>query len=214
MWGYSMGFIINGFSVESRSYLFRWWRSRKHTQNLPTSHTGGSSLDLGAEGEPQAWQRYHSFCKKWLATQPKAVGTLQPGFELTLAYFLIQTQAAERGEAWPDTALRTTSHLERENRNFRRRHRQAGLFHSYDGLAAAVFKKPYPPAIPPIYFMNEDAVGEWYKRRRRERRITIGQKREICHVANGRNREQHTDLNRYDCPSSVSKGKPLSADAG
>jgi hypothetical protein len=49
---------------------------------------------------------------------------------LTLSFFLIQTLAAERGEAWPDTALCTTSHLERENRNFRRRLRQAVLFPS------------------------------------------------------------------------------------
>ena len=30
-----------------------------------------------ADGEPQAWQRYHAFCKKWQDSQPKAVTTLQ-----------------------------------------------------------------------------------------------------------------------------------------
>jgi transposase-like protein len=93
-----------------------------------------------AEGEPQAWQRYHAFCKQWNDSQPKAVRTLQRDFERTLAFFHAQTLAQERGEDWPLTHLRTTSHLERENRNFRRRLRQAVLFHSQDGLEAAVFQ--------------------------------------------------------------------------
>lgn len=93
-----------------------------------------------ADGEAQAWQRYHTFCKKWQATQPKAIATLQRDFERTLVFFQIQTQATERGEDWPLTHLRTTSHLERENRNFRRRLRQAVLFHSQAGLEATVFQ--------------------------------------------------------------------------
>jgi hypothetical protein len=93
-----------------------------------------------ADGEPQAWQTYHAFCKKWNASQPKAVATLQRDFERTLTFFQVQTQAIEQGEDWPLTHLRTTSHLERENRNFRRRFRQAVLFHSQDGLEAAVFQ--------------------------------------------------------------------------
>jgi putative transposase len=93
-----------------------------------------------ADGEPQAWQTYHAFCKKWNDSQPKAVATLQRDFERTLSFFQVQTQASERGEDWPLTHLRTTSHLERENRNFRRRFRQAVLFHSQEGLEAAVFQ--------------------------------------------------------------------------
>lgn len=93
-----------------------------------------------AEGEPQAWQRYHAFCKQWSDSQPKAVRTLQRDFDCTLAFFHVQTLAQERGEDWPLTHLRTTSHLERKNRNFRRRLRQAVLFHSLDGLEAAVFQ--------------------------------------------------------------------------
>lgn len=93
-----------------------------------------------ADGEPQAWQRYHAFCTKWHHEQPKAVRTLQRDFERTLVFFQVQTQALERGEDWPLIHLRTTSHLERENRNFRRRLRQAVLFHSRPGLEAAVFQ--------------------------------------------------------------------------
>jgi hypothetical protein len=93
-----------------------------------------------AEGEIQAWQRYHAFCNKWQSTQPKAVRTLQRDFELTLSFFEVEAQALERGEVWQPTCLRTTSHLERENRNFRRRLRLAVLFQSQQGLEAAVFQ--------------------------------------------------------------------------
>ncbi len=93
-----------------------------------------------ADCEPQAWLRCDAFCKKWQDSQPKAVRTLQRDFERTLAFYQVHAQAAERGEDWPLTGLRTTSHLERENRNFRRRFRQAVLFHSQQGLEAAVFQ--------------------------------------------------------------------------
>ncbi len=93
-----------------------------------------------ADGEPQAWQRYHAFCNQWTNSQPKAVTTLQRDFEHTLSFFQVQTLAQERGEDWPLTHLRTTSHLERENRNFRRRFRQAVLFHSQEGLESTVFQ--------------------------------------------------------------------------
>jgi putative transposase len=93
-----------------------------------------------ANGEPEAWQRYHAFCKKWHETQTKAVRTLQRDFELTLAFFDVQAQAASRDEIWSPTCLRTTSHLERENRNFRRRFRQAVLFQSKQGLETTVFQ--------------------------------------------------------------------------
>ena len=93
-----------------------------------------------ADGEPQAWQRYHAFCQKWNDSQSKAVRTLQRDFERTLTFFQVQTLAQEQGEDWPIIHLRTTSHLERENRNFRRRFRQAVLFHSLDGLEATVFQ--------------------------------------------------------------------------
>lgn len=93
-----------------------------------------------ADGEIAAWQGYHVFCKKWQASQPKAVRTLQRDFDRTLVFFQVQAQAQERGEDWPLVYLRTTSHLERENRNFRRRLRQAVLFQSQTGLEATVFQ--------------------------------------------------------------------------
>jgi len=99
-----------------------------------------ASLIWQANGEPQAWLRYRAFCKKWQESQPKAVRTLERDFERTLAFFGVQAQALERGDDWSPSCLRTTSHLERENRNFRRRFRQAVIFHSQQGLEAAIFQ--------------------------------------------------------------------------
>jgi putative transposase len=93
-----------------------------------------------ADHESQAWQHYHVFCDHWKERQPKAIRTLQRDFERTLAFFQVHDQALERHEDWPLTCLRTTSHLEPENRNFRRRFRQAVLFHSQEGLEATVFQ--------------------------------------------------------------------------
>jgi transposase-like protein len=78
--------------------------------------------------------------KKWLASQPKAVSTLQRDFDQTLVFYRVQAQALAREDIWPLTNLRTTSHLERENRNFRRRLRLAILFHSQNGLETAIFQ--------------------------------------------------------------------------
>ena len=103
-----------------------------------------------ADCETQAWLRYQDFCKKWQDTQPKAVRTLQRDFECTLVFYQVHAQSVARGEDWPLTGLRTTSHLERENRNFRRRLRQAILFHSQQGLEAAVFQNQrLREALPP-----------------------------------------------------------------
>lgn len=87
-----------------------------------------------------AQKSFIAFCKKWEEAQPKAVHTLQRSFELTLSFYQVQSQAEGRGEHWPATLLRTTSQLERENRNFRRRFRQAVLFHSQVGLEATFFQ--------------------------------------------------------------------------
>jgi transposase-like protein len=90
--------------------------------------------------EIQAQKSFLAFCKKWEMTQPKAVRTLQRQFDLTLSFYQVQYNAKCREEIWPTTLLRTTSQLERENRNFRRRFRQAVLFHSQVGLEATFFQ--------------------------------------------------------------------------
>jgi putative transposase len=93
-----------------------------------------------AEDELEARGRQQTFCQKWLSEQPAAVASLQRDFELTLTFYEVQRQAVERGETWPSAALRTTSGLERENREFRRRTRAAIQFQSSTGLMATLYQ--------------------------------------------------------------------------
>jgi len=90
-----------------------------------------------AENKNQALHLYQAFCEQWQKTQPKATQTLQRDFEATLAFYDAQQDAETKGEHWPAHFLRTTSPLERMFREFRRRFRQAVLFHSNAGLLAA-----------------------------------------------------------------------------
>jgi len=91
-----------------------------------------------AEVESDARQRLRAFCLRWQAEQPAAVATLQRDFDLTLTFFCVQVDASLRGEQWPVQLLRTSSHLERENREIRSRFRRALLFHSLEGLSASL----------------------------------------------------------------------------
>lgn len=89
-----------------------------------------------APTEIEARQRYADFCQQWQAQQPQAIRTLQNDFDATLTFYAVQEQAAARHELWPAHLLRTTSPLERTFREFRRRYRQAVLFHSEAGARA------------------------------------------------------------------------------
>jgi transposase-like protein len=91
-----------------------------------------------AATEKEARRLQRKFCKKWEQKQPKAIATLQRDFDDTLTFYRVQQAAAECGERWPAHCLRTTSHLEREFRAWRRRLRGAVLFHSSRGLTAVV----------------------------------------------------------------------------
>jgi transposase-like protein len=89
-----------------------------------------------ASDEDEARQRYTVFCQQWRAQQPRAIETLTRDFDETLAFYSVQQRAAERNENWPAHLLRTTSPLERSFREFRRRYRNAVLFHSELGALA------------------------------------------------------------------------------
>ena len=89
-----------------------------------------------AEDETEARLRYQAFCQQWQAQQPKAIATLTRDFDQTLTFYAVQEQAAAQGQVWPAYTLRTTSPLERMFREFRRRYRNAILFHSEDGALA------------------------------------------------------------------------------
>lgn len=85
-----------------------------------------------------ARQLQQAFCARWHAEQPAAVETLSRDFELTLTFYQVWADAHARGEDWPLHLLRTSSHLERENRETRSLFRHHLLFHSQQGLTAAL----------------------------------------------------------------------------
>jgi len=93
-----------------------------------------------SEHEGQARKIQYALCQQWTKEQPHAVAVLQRNFDLTLSFYQVRRDAAEHGFVWRPTLLRTTSHLERENRNFRTRLRKAVVFHSKDGLSAALYQ--------------------------------------------------------------------------
>jgi hypothetical protein len=84
-----------------------------------------------AEQPEMARQRLHDWAQQWRPQAPEAVATLERDFEDTLAYYQVDTVARE----W----IRTTSVLERPNRELRRKFRQAVTFGSTRGVNVAVF---------------------------------------------------------------------------
>ncbi len=91
-----------------------------------------------AEDLTTARQLQQAFCERWRTEQPTAVDTLSRDFDLTLTFFQVCADAHERGEDWPVQLLRTSSHLERENRETRSLFHHHLLFHSQEGLSAAL----------------------------------------------------------------------------
>lgn len=84
-----------------------------------------------AETPAQARERLRSFVTTWQERAPKAVATLQRNFEQTIAFYAL-------GDI-PRELVRTTSLLERTNRELRRKFRQACCFSSRCGAEVAIF---------------------------------------------------------------------------
>jgi hypothetical protein len=93
------------------------------------------------KGFKEIWEarRYQTMLRRYLKvvrayrdTQPEAVATLQRDFRATVTYYAIEKQCP----SWERKYLRTTSHLERFNRNIRRRTRPANAYHSNAGVTA------------------------------------------------------------------------------
>ena len=82
--------------------------------------------------------RLAEFRAKWAEREPKAVATLERDFDQTLVYLKVAEKARRRGEEWRLECLRTTSPLERVQRDFRGKARQAVIFHSAKGVDAAI----------------------------------------------------------------------------
>lgn len=88
------------------------------------------------EGETR--QRLADFRDKWQEKEPKAVATLERDFDQTLVYLKVLESARRRGEAYIVECLRATSALERVQRHFRQKGRQVVIFHSQEGVEAAI----------------------------------------------------------------------------
>lgn len=84
-----------------------------------------------ADSAAQARQRLAAVSDTWRQRAPKAVATLERDFEQTIAYYRLAGVARE--------LLRTTSLLERTNRELRRKFRQAGSFTSRAGAEVAIY---------------------------------------------------------------------------
>ncbi len=90
-----------------------------------------ASVMYQAESAAQACQRLAQWAEDWRERAPKAVATLERDFEQTLVYYSLESVAW----AW----LRTTSLLERTNRQLRRKFRQAVTFGSRKGAEVALY---------------------------------------------------------------------------
>ncbi len=84
-----------------------------------------------AESAAQAYQRLAKWAQDWRERAPKAVATLERDFEQTLVYYSLESVARE----W----IRTTSLLERTNRQLRQKFRQAVTFGSRKGAEVALY---------------------------------------------------------------------------
>jgi transposase-like protein len=84
-----------------------------------------------AESASQAHQRLQAWTHHWQERAPDAVATLTRDFEATLVFYQLDTLTRE----W----IRTTSLLERANRAFRTKFRQAVTFGSHIGAEVAVY---------------------------------------------------------------------------
>ena len=84
-----------------------------------------------AESAAGAHERLCAFAQKWEEQAPKAVATLHRDFEQTIAFYAL--------EGLPREIIRTTSLLERTNRQLRRKFRQACSFASQRGAEVALY---------------------------------------------------------------------------
>ena len=79
----------------------------------------------------EAQARLAAFGEQWRTMQPQVVATFEREFEQTIHYYSLEGMMHE--------VVRTTSLLERTNRELRRKFRQAGCFSSPKGAEVAVY---------------------------------------------------------------------------
>jgi len=90
-----------------------------------------ASAVYDAQNAEQAREYLKAWAQTWRAKAPKSVETFERDFEATIAYFQLEGLARE----W----IRSTSLLERVNRQLRRKFRQALSFASLKGAEAALY---------------------------------------------------------------------------
>jgi putative transposase len=90
-----------------------------------------ASVIYQAESAQEARERLAAFADSWRARTPKAVATFERDFEQTIAYYRLDGVARE--------LIRTTSLLERTNRELRRKFRQACCFGSPTVVEVAIY---------------------------------------------------------------------------
>jgi putative transposase len=84
-----------------------------------------------AENAAEAYQRLAEWAKQWREQASQSVATLERDFEQTLVFYSLSNLTPE----W----IRTTSLLERTNRELRRKFRQAVTFGSQKGAEVAIY---------------------------------------------------------------------------
>lgn len=84
-----------------------------------------------AESAEQATERLTAWADTWRERAPTGVATLERDFEQTIAYYRVPELARQ----W----VRTTSLLERTNRQLRRKFRQVGSFGSQKGAEVTIY---------------------------------------------------------------------------
>ncbi len=84
-----------------------------------------------AESSQQAKERLFAWATTWREKAPESVATFERDFDATIAYF--QLEGLNR--QW----IRSTSLLERVNRQLRRKFRQALTFGSFKGAEVALY---------------------------------------------------------------------------
>lgn len=84
-----------------------------------------------AESAEQAKERLTVWSTRWSEMAPKSVATLERDFDATIAYYQLEGIALQ----W----VRSTSLLERVNRQLRRKFRQALSFGSFQGAEVALY---------------------------------------------------------------------------
>ena len=112
--------------------------SRKERQQRRKEVVKAAAAVYTGADRPEVEAHLKAFGDKWREQEPEAVLTLERGFEATIVYLDVLAGARKDGEEWPVRYLRTTSALERVNRTLRQKFRQVVIFHSDQGLEAAI----------------------------------------------------------------------------